>query len=361
MCALLWLGQKARQPAVGPELDVEQRRLLEILAAAEGPVTFAALREKGIENPATLCYELELAGVELIRDERVLPNGSRVAVGVALPPGGTPPLSEPSVQAQPAVADPPADRSADRPSDEEETRELEVPRPPRRRRSYRRLVGALLGAAACGLVGGLAAALPGAARHGAAKRAAAARRLAASPVNHLLPVPKPQRPQSRAVAQTQRTTTSSTQTTETQAGSPGPSAAQLEEEGHRLLEAGRYAEAIAKLKEAVAATGGSPSRCAHPETPNCLTYAYALYDLGRALQQSHKPAQAVPVLRQRLQIENQRPTVEAALVQARREASPPAPRQPAPKPPPAPRHHKPPSHLRREGETEGEEEATRSG
>ena len=47
-------------------LDEEQARLLEILTAAGGgPVSFDELRARGIENPATLAYELEIAGLAI--------------------------------------------------------------------------------------------------------------------------------------------------------------------------------------------------------------------------------------------------------------------------------------------------------
>jgi hypothetical protein len=90
-------------------------------------------------------------------------------------------------------------------------------------------------------------------------------------------------------------------------------ATELEARGHGLLEAGRYSDAVPVLSRAVLATGQSLAGCLEPSSDVCLTYAYALYDLGRALRLSGHPAAAVPVLRRRLQIDNQRPTVEAEL------------------------------------------------
>jgi hypothetical protein len=55
----------------------------------------------------------------------------------------------------------------------------------------------------------------------------------------------------------------------------------------------------------------------------CLTYAYALYDLGRTLRLAGRPGVAVPVLERRLQISDQRATVEGELALARREAGTP--------------------------------------
>lgn len=95
------------------------------------------------------------------------------------------------------------------------------------------------------------------------------------------------------------------------------SAAQLEAEGHSLLESGRYASATPILERAVAATGQQLQGCIEPSSEACLTYAYALYDLGRSLDLGGDPARAIPILESRLQINNQRPVVQAALQEAR--------------------------------------------
>jgi hypothetical protein len=57
-----------------------------------------------------------------------------------------------------------------------------------------------------------------------------------------------------------------------------------------------------------------------PVGESCLTYAYALYDLGRALALIGHRAEAVSVLERRLQIDNQRATVAAELERARAQA-----------------------------------------
>jgi hypothetical protein len=49
-------------------------------------------------------------------------------------------------------------------------------------------------------------------------------------------------------------------------------------------------------------------------------YAYALFNLGRALNRSGRAADAVPVLEERLRFPNQRGTVRAELRAARRAA-----------------------------------------
>jgi serine/threonine-protein kinase len=90
-------------------------------------------------------------------------------------------------------------------------------------------------------------------------------------------------------------------------GAPA-SASALQLLGHQQLLAGSYPAAIATLHRALAAATPSGG----------LTYAYALYDLGRALMLSGNPAAAVPVLEARLKIPNQTSVVQAALNQALR-------------------------------------------
>ena len=76
-------------------------------------------------------------------------------------------------------------------------------------------------------------------------------------------------------------------------------------QGHEEMLAGNYSEAIATLHRALAAAA-----------PGSLTYAYALYDLGRSLLLSGDPQAAIPVLEQRLRIPNQTGVVQATLDQA---------------------------------------------
>jgi tetratricopeptide (TPR) repeat protein len=87
------------------------------------------------------------------------------------------------------------------------------------------------------------------------------------------------------------------------------SAAQLEAQGHQLLDQNQYASAIPLLQQAIRATGETPSACAQPTSQNCLTLAFALYDLGVAYRLSGNPSAAVPILEQRLQIDNQQGAV----------------------------------------------------
>lgn len=127
------------------------------------------------------------------------------------------------------------------------------------------------------------------------------------------PAPHVQSAPSAPHRQPAPTPSSSTPTTASSA-----SASELEAQGHSLLESGRYGEATPVLRRAAAATGESVSACVQPTSEACLAYAYALYHLGRSLQLGGHPASAVPVLQSRLQIDNQRPVVRAALEEARR-------------------------------------------
>jgi tetratricopeptide (TPR) repeat protein len=80
-------------------------------------------------------------------------------------------------------------------------------------------------------------------------------------------------------------------------------------QAHNLINQGKYDEAIA-LDKQVVAKGPSTG----------LTYAYALYDLGHALRVAGRPAEAIPILEQRMKINNQRDVVKQELEQAKREA-----------------------------------------
>jgi serine/threonine-protein kinase len=100
-------------------------------------------------------------------------------------------------------------------------------------------------------------------------------------------------------------TTSGTPTAPPSAPAPTGDATALETQGHALMVAGNYQTAIPVLRQAVAAA-----------PPDSLTYAYALYDLGRSLRLAGDPRAAVPILWRRLQIPNQTPVVRAELALA---------------------------------------------
>ena len=114
-----------------------------------------------------------------------------------------------------------------------------------------------------------------------------------------------------STTQAQQTSSQPTQSqTSTQApaavsGDPG----QMQLQAHNLIGQGKYDEAIAIDKQVVAqADKGS------------LTYAYALYDLGHALRLAGRPQEAIPILEQRMKINNQRGVVKQELEAAKRDA-----------------------------------------
>src|SRR4051794_15715111 len=84
----------------------------------------------------------------------------------------------------------------------------------------------------------------------------------------------------------------------------------LERQGHALLAAGKYDQAIPVLQQAA-------SDCPVTKTDPC---AYALYDLGHALRLAGRPQEAIPILQERLKNADQRATVQAELAAAQQAA-----------------------------------------
>jgi hypothetical protein len=106
------------------------------------------------------------------------------------------------------------------------------------------------------------------------------------------------------------TTSTPALTPSTSAGATAaPTAAQLQATGHQQMLNGDYQTAIGTLRQAVSSSA-----------PGSLTYAYALYDLGRALMLGGNPSGAIPVLQERLKIPNQTSVVRQLLDQALRAA-----------------------------------------
>jgi len=93
---------------------------------------------------------------------------------------------------------------------------------------------------------------------------------------------------------------------------PGTTPASLNQEGFALMNSGRYEQAIPLLRRAIAGA---------PKGSGDLTYAYALYNLGRSLRLAGKPAEAIPYLQRRLGIDNQREVVAHELAAARAAAA----------------------------------------
>jgi tetratricopeptide (TPR) repeat protein len=98
---------------------------------------------------------------------------------------------------------------------------------------------------------------------------------------------------------------------EQQASSDPSRGAQLNEEGYALMQQGDYAGAVPILQDAVASW---------PEDSTDINYAYALFNLGKSLNRSGNPDEAIPYLEKRLQWNDQRETVQAELDLARRNA-----------------------------------------
>jgi serine/threonine protein kinase len=149
-----------------------------------------------------------------------------------------------------------------------------------------------------GVIGvALAAGGGGSTHHRASSTQARVTHAAASPAPRHRPAPK----HAATAATSTPAPTSSTTTTAPAA----PSAAQLQQTGHNEINSGDYQTAIGTLRQAVSASD-----------PGSLTYAYALYDLGRALVLGGDPSGAIPVLQQRLKIPNQTGVVRQMLNQA---------------------------------------------
>jgi serine/threonine protein kinase len=91
---------------------------------------------------------------------------------------------------------------------------------------------------------------------------------------------------------------------------PSPSA--LNDQGKALIDSGRPADAIPVLQRALAAFP--------PNQRSSITYAYTLFNLGDAYLRSGQPDKAIPYLQQRLNWNDQRDVVEAELKQAMQEA-----------------------------------------
>ena len=123
------------------------------------------------------------------------------------------------------------------------------------------------------------------------------------------PPAKKKQPQQQTQSQTTPAQTETTQTQSQTTPAPSSDPAQMQLQAHNLINQGKYDEAIALDRQVVEkgpATG--------------LTYAYALYDLGHALRLAGRPEEAIPVLQERMKIDNQREVVKAELKQAQKDA-----------------------------------------
>jgi hypothetical protein len=363
-------------------LEAQQAILLDALRRAGGaPVSYDELREEGVEYPAGVVFELELAGVPIERFQGG-GGGQRRVIGVRLRPDrldqalrrapereaapkpeqASVPVSERIPEPEPLPEPEPIPGPESVPGPEFAPKPVHVGRRPSPhwgpvhvyRTSVARVLAeaaaggllsagaagrriartpsarllaplAVLGAAGLAIVlvlsglGGPAGHSPGAA---IVRYRAAPRLVAAAPRKIGAVAPRARPCGAASTTSTTVTTASGASTTASIAEATPVSSALatvLESQGHMMLESGDYAGAVPILEDALKATGESASACLEPSSATCLTYAYALYDLGRALRLSGHGAAAVPILEARLQIDNQRPTVAAELQLARQQ------------------------------------------
>ncbi len=345
-------GFEDRPVPVRP-LDDEQARMLEILRTAGGePVTFGELRSRGIDNPAMLCYELEIAGLPIKHVERAQPGGGPVPVGVQLeePWLTAPEAPEPRRRTDALVdwlmlarkragAAALASRRLAGAWGDRVNRRLGAGAVALRSRSlpgaghlrghavrWRRgsRGGMLLAAPVLLVLALLAVVLASATKHSGATPTKLSARAHSALLKGISGSSAPRASRLQVAHRAHSTSEGDgLASSEGSLGAHGPdatgagTASQLQSEGHQLLAEGRYAAAAADLRAALSASRVSTAGCEEPSSDACLTYAYALYDLGRALQLEHDPSAAVPVLNARLRIDNQRSTVLAALRSAR--------------------------------------------
>lgn len=274
---------------LGIEVREEQQRIvLDALVAADGhPVPYSRLRDAGVEFPASVIAELELAGLSVSRNSRK---------GAALQ------TSAPAVRlrelagAETAEPTPPSVLLLD---------------PPARRGHHRGALIAMAVAIASVLIVLAAAGSLSSRGHSPPAR----KTTAARPTPHRTTQASPQ-PLRVAPPKLHRPPAQTPPTPATQASAPA-----LQLSGHQLLADGRYAQATALLRRAMQATGEDVARCAQPVGDSCLVYAYALYDLGRALLLEGQPREATVVLQHRLRIANQQAVVASELALARASAT----------------------------------------
>jgi len=290
-------------------LEERQALLIEVLLKAGGePVSYHQLRASGVELPASIVSELELAGVPVQRCGAA--GGGR---GVRLDPSWEPSRARevptPADAGLPTQPLPAAIEDSDSHPVWPPARERLVAAVRDAAESAVREYGRWIAPAALLLALGLIVALVTTASSGGGTTT----------------------PRSSAHRHSTAETTTGSATAHPHGSAPtvtsapptpiSPAAAtHLEAHGHDLLDAGRYASAIPVLRDAVAATGERLGGCVEPASADCLTYAYALYDLGRALRLNGQAAAAVPILERRLEIDNQRPAVLAELSLAQSEA-----------------------------------------
>jgi eukaryotic-like serine/threonine-protein kinase len=209
------------------------------------------------------------------------------AAAVARPARGSHPTAsrQPTTSRQPTATRRPASRTGSPPP--------ATARPPGRRRGRILALAALvLGAVAAVAIAGTI----GSGGRSPQRSASAQRQASASTPKHARAAAKP------AARKPHTTQTQTVTATPAAATTPPPTAETLEARGHQLMLDGNYSAALPALRQAV-----------NSASPDSLTYAYALYDYGRALLLAGDPKDAVKVLYQRLQIPNQTGAVRQEL------------------------------------------------
>lgn len=291
--------------------DRQQAVVLDMLRRARGaPVSFARLKEAGVEFPASVVVELELAGIAVARC-RIDAGGARHAAAVRLDPERDP------AHASPTDRD---DRYPVGPAHEAVApialARARVPAISARRWATRAALLVFVGVLATGALlslTGPAGVAPSRARP------------------HLVSLP------ASSAGEGKKHRTTAAHQLRLRAHQPRPKSAHihrsapppvsaaeawtLDIRGHDLLLARDYGQAITALRAATAATGEHLAACRQPTTETCLVYGYALYDIGQALLRGGHPSAAVAVFQRRLLIDNQLPVVEAALTVARTQAT----------------------------------------
>jgi len=102
------------------------------------------------------------------------------------------------------------------------------------------------------------------------------------------------------------------QPAETGGGTDPAEGARLSDQAYGLIQQGRYEEAVPIARRGVAS---------FPEDDTSLPYAFALFNLGTALNRSGNPDEAIPLFEKRLSFsDNQRDVVETELADARKKA-----------------------------------------
>ena len=245
---------------------------------------FAEALDTALTEAATRPLRVGAATARPTRAAAAAAAAGVAGVGGAATAAGAARARRPTRTGQPTAARRTAPRTASHPPVDY--------RPSRRRRARIPALAALIaGAAAAVAIAGTIGS------NGQSPRRSASVQRQASAATH-----RTARALAKPAAKPKASTTTTVTGTPAAATTTPPTADTLEARGHQLLSEGNYSAALPVLRQAVNAA-----------SPNSLTYAYALYDYGKALLLSGDPKDAVTVLYQRLQIPNQTGAVQQEL------------------------------------------------